>query len=162
MSRVAVEYRTNSREVYSRFCLQHPEIKIEFKKWEEVLRTFNESFRDYILETGDRAKMPWGFGDFSISKKKTKLTKTAPDGTVYINLPIDWKKTKEAGKYIYQFNSHTDGYRCRWFWFNDEARFFQSSIWVFKASRVTSRRITVYLNKKSKNYLELYKQWEKT
>lgn len=161
MSRVKVEYRTNSKEVYNRFCIENPDVKISFEKWNSVLRTFNHSFRDYLLETGDRVKMFYGFGDFAISKKKCKRTKTAPDGTVHINLPIDWKKTKEVGKYIYQFNSHTDGYRCKWFWFNGEARFFSSIIWVFKPSRISSRKITEYLSKKSKNYLELYKEWGK-
>lgn len=160
MSRVKVEYRTNSREVYERFCLQYPDIKIKFKKWEEVLRTFNHSFRDYILETGDVIKFPWGFGDFAISKKKVKKTKVH-NGVTYVNLPIDWQKTKEAGKYIYQFNSHTDGFRCKWYWFASTSRFFANDIWIFKPSRESSRKITEYLKKVSKNYLEYYKEWGK-
>lgn len=160
MSRVAVEYRTNDRQVYKKFCEQYPDIKIDFKKWEETLRIFNESFRDYILETGDRAKMPWGFGDFAVSKKKRKRTKEH-NGNTYINLPIDWKRTKEVGKYIYQFNSHTDGYSFKWYWFRADARFFSSDVWVFKPSRLTSRKITEYLSRTSKNYSELYKQWGK-
>lgn len=157
--RISVEYRSNSKEVYKKFCLKYPEVKITFDKWIEVLKTFNHSFRDYVLETGDRAKLPWGFGDFAISKKKVKREKTAPDGKVYINLPIDWQKTKETGKRVYQFNSHTDGYRCKWFWFNSEARFFASDIWVFKPSRESSRKIAEYLKKQSTNYLDLYKIW---
>lgn len=156
--RVKVEYRTNSREVYKKFCETHPDVRIEFDKWSEALRTFNHCFRDYILETGDRAKMPWGFGDFAISKKKKKKTKEK-DGITYINLPIDWKKTKEVGKYIYQFNSHTDGYSFKWYWFRRDARFTSSDVWVFKPSRESSRKITEYLSRSSKNYSELYKQW---
>lgn len=158
--RVSVEYRTNSREVYKRFCEAHPNITIEYKKWDKVLRTYNQYFRDYILETGDRAKMPGGFGDFAISKKKRSKTKVK-DGVTYINLPVDWKKTKEVGKYIYQFNSHTEGYSCKWYWFRGEARFTSSDVWIFKPSRESSRKITEYLKRTSKNYLELYKQWGK-
>src|SRR5687768_12533887 len=111
--RVKVGYRTTERAVYNRFCLAHPEIKISFEKWKEVIYTYNYAFRDYILESGEKAKYPWGFGSFAISKKKVKKFKEW-NGKTYINLPVDWKKTKEMGKTIYHFNAHTDGFRCKW------------------------------------------------
>lgn len=158
--RVKVEYRSTSRDVYNRFCQAHPDIKMAYKKWVEIIYAFNRAFRDYILETGEKVKFPWGFGDFAISKKLSKKFKEH-NGKTYINLPIDWKKTKEAGKRIYNFNSHSDGYRCKWYWFVKDARFSNSCIWIFKASRESSRKITEYINKPSKEYLKYYKEWSR-
>ena len=107
--RVAIEWRSGSKEEYEKFCKSNPNIKLSFIEWKNILYSFNDSFRSYILETGDKGKLPCGFGEFGINKKKRKKTKVLPNGKEYINLPVDWKKTKEAGKYIYIFNYHTDG-----------------------------------------------------
>ena len=161
MPRVQIDYRTASKEVYNKFCLRYPEVKLSFVQWKEVIYTYNYFFRDYILETGDRARLPHGFGTFSISKKKSSKF-TIHNGVEYINLPIDWKKTRSAGKRIYNLNTHTDGYRYRWYWFIKDARLYQSDIWVFKPSRSSSRKIAEYINKPSSIYSQLYKQWERS
>lgn len=158
MSRTKVEYRSAGKEVYNDFCIKHPSIRLTFKEWEKIIYTFNGLFRDYILDTGEVAKLPWGVGAFSISKKKPRKTKTFEDKE-YMNMPIDWQKTRKAGKYIYNFNSHTDGYRCRWYWFSQESRFENVDIWNFKACRRASRGIKEYL--KRPQQLEVYKQWER-
>ena len=122
MPRVAVDWRSSSKSNYKNFCKQNPNIKLTFDEWRNIIFTFTENFKEYILETGDKAKLPYGFGDFSINKKKRKRVLT--DGTRdFINLPIDWKKTKEKGKYIYNFNYHTEGYYFGWIWFKDPNRF---------------------------------------
>jgi len=157
--RVKVDYRTASKECYEDFCKTNPTIKLSFNQWLEIIYTYNEEFRNYILETGDKVKLPMGLGAFSINKKKRKMKKVGPDGKEYINLPIDWKKTKEKGKKIYNFNFHTEGYFFGWIWFKKEARFHQSSLWRFKPSRVTSRMISHYL-KTNKEQQHIYKQWK--
>lgn len=159
MSRVKVEYRSSAREVYDKFCQKYPEDIILYEEWREIIYTYNYLFRDYILETGDRSKLPFGLGAFAISKKKIKKTKTY-DGKEYVNLPVDWVKTKKAGKKIYNFNAHTDGYRFRWMWFNRGFRRFpHSDLWIFKPSRVSSRKITEFLRKPAQS--DLYKQWQR-
>lgn len=158
MPRVKVSYRSSSKEVYNKFCSRFPEIKLSFDKWKKIIYTYNELFRDYILETGDRVKLPWGLGSFSINKKKSRKTIDI-DGREITVLPVNWKRSKEAGKKIYLLNSHTDGYRYKWIWFADDARIYQTSIWVFKPSRVSSRLLAHYLTK-SGNYFQIYKQWK--
>src|SRR5260221_6291688 len=158
MSRVKVEYRTSSRKVYDKFCLKHPDVKITFDEWKNIIHTFNHLFRDYILETGERGKLPWGLGVFAISKKKIKKLKTY-DGKEYVNLPIDWQKSRKAGKRIYNFNTHTDGFRFRWHLFHRECRFHNSDIWNFKPSRDSSRKIAEYLRIPQQQ--EVYKQWQR-
>lgn len=147
MPRQQISYRTASKENYKIFCELHPDITLPFSEWQNIIYSFNYAFRDYMLETGNRAKMPWGFGDFMVSKKKKKREKVLPDGRIKINLSVNWKATKEAGKKIYHTNLHTSGYNFYWRWEPKTARIPYSDIWYFKPSRETSRLITHYLTK---------------
>lgn len=160
MPRVSVEYRTSSKAAYDKFIADNPTLSISFEKWKEVIYTFNELFRDYVLESGEKAKLPFGLGSFAISKKKPKRYKTH-EGKEYINLPVDWAKTRKAGKKIYHLNTHTDGCRFKWFWFPTESRIYQVHIWNFKPSRTSSRKIKEYLTKPNSNFSQLYKSWER-
>jgi len=156
--RVPVEYRMASKENYSLFCQENPKIQLSFLEWSNILYSFNYGLRDYALETGEVVKFPWGLGEFVISKKKAKRFKIAPDGKEYVNLAVDWQKTKKAGKYIYHLNHHTNGFRFKWKWFCYTARFKSHKLWVFKPSRVSSRLITHYI---SQSYAPKYKEWDK-
>lgn len=156
--RVSVDWRSSSKDNYKLFCKKYPTIKIAFEQWKYILYTYNEYFKTYILETGDKAKMPAGLGDFSITKKIRKKIKVNNDKE-FINLPIDWKKTKEKGKIIYNFNYHTEGYFFGWLWFKNTSRIRNTALWYFKPSRVTSRLLAHYINT-DKKYQHLYKQWK--
>ncbi len=158
--RVAVEYRSSSKEVYKKFCELHPGIVISFQDWKDVIYGFNEKLRNHILDTGEKVKIPWGFGSLAISKKKRKKEKTF-EGKTYVNLAVDWAATRKAGKYIYHFNAHTGGYNCKWYWFLEEGRFFLSDIWYFKPSRESSREMTQYIKKTDINRIDYYKEWSK-
>lgn len=158
MPRVSVEYRTASKDVYDRFCQENPDIKIGYTEWCNILYTFSYNFRDSLLETGDRGKLPWGLGNFAVTKKKRQRIVKLPDGTEKINLPVDWKKTKEAGKYIYHMNFHTNGYKFKWKWFIGSARFYKCDVWSFKPSRVSSRMLKHYIMQEG--YQHKYKEWE--
>ena len=158
--RVHVDYITTSRKVFEEFCKTYPEVNLPYEKWKLIIYSFNEEYRNYILETGAKVRFLQGFGEFSINKKKRKKYKTLPDGREFINLPVDWKKTKEKGKIIYNLNNHTDGYFFGWMWFKKSARFRQSSFWYFKPSRITSRLINHYI-KTNKEYQSLYLEWKK-
>jgi nucleoid DNA-binding protein len=125
-----------------------------------ILYTYNECFKEYILETGEKAKLPYGFGEFSINKKKRRKLKNDVDGKEFVNLPIDWQKTKEKGKVIYNFNYHTEGYFFGWMWFKSTARFKNSDLWYFKPSRLTSRLLSHYLKTNDK-YQYIYNEWKK-
>jgi hypothetical protein len=59
------------------------------------------------LRNRESVKLPFGFGEISINKKKEKDIK---GNNEFINLPIDWKRLKEKGKLIYNFNYDTEGY----------------------------------------------------
>ena len=158
MSRTKVDWRSGSKENYNDFCKKYPNVEIAYDNWRNILYSYNESFREHILETGNKIKMPYGFGEFSINKKKRRRQKGVDDE--FINLPIDWQKTKEKGKKIYNFNYHTEGFFFGWMWFKSTARFRNSDLWYFKPSRVTSRLINHYIKADDK-YQHLYKEWKK-
>lgn len=157
--RTKIDWRSSSKDNYNQFCKKHQSIKLTFDEWRNILYTYNESFKEYILETGDKAKLPYGFGEFSINKKKRRRLKNNIDGKEFVNLPIDWQKTKEKGKVIYNFNYHTEGYFFGWMWFKQSARFKNSDLWYFKPSRLTSRLLSHYLKTNDK-YQHLYHEWK--
>jgi hypothetical protein len=156
--RVAVEWRSASRENYRLFCKKFPSIKLTYVEWENIIYSFNDLFREHILETGNKEKIPMGLGEVTIIKKKRKKMKMV-DGVEKINLPIDWKKTKEKGKVIYNFNYHTEGFFFGWHWFNLSARFKHSNLWFFRPCRVTSRLINHYIKVDDK-YQHIYQEWQ--
>ena len=143
--RTSVEWRMASKKQYKLFCEENPNIKLSFLEFQNIIYSFNYGFRDHLLETGNKGKLPWGVGDFAISKKKPKRTRVLDDGREIITLPIDWQKTKLLGKKIYHMNHHTEGYKFKWKWFIDSARFKSADIWSFKPNRITSRLIKHYL-----------------
>jgi len=156
--RVKVEWRSASRENYKLFCKKHPNIKLTYVEWENIIYSYNDMFREYILETGNKEKLPIGMGEFSIIKKKRRKMK-GKNGEEFINLPVDWKKTKEKGKIIYNFNYHTEGYFFGWHWFRNTARFKHSHLWFFRPMRVTSRLINHYI-KIDPKYQHIYHEWQ--
>ena len=157
--RVKVDWRSASKENYNNFCKKHPSIKLSFDEWRQIIYTFTDGYKEYLLETGERARLPFGFGEFAINKKKRKKIKKN-NGREFINLPVDWKKTKEKGKIIYNFNYHTEGYFFGWMWFKETARLKYLELWYFKPSRVTSRLLSHYL-KTNEKYQHLYHEWKK-
>jgi hypothetical protein len=155
--RTRVDYRSANKNNYKDFCKNHPNISIFFDEWVSVIYGFNNLFREHILETGERMKLPAGLGDFSIKKKKQKKT-IVKDGRTYITLSRDWVKTMERGKAIYNFNYHTEGYSFHWIWFRKSGIIKHRDLWYFKPCRSTSRMLCHYL-KINNEYQHKYREW---
>lgn len=158
MPRVKIDWRSASKDNYNNFCKKNPTTKLTFDEWRNILYSFNEHFKNYILESGDKAKLPFGFGEFSINKRKRKKFKMV-DGKEVPNLPVDWQKSKEKGKIIYNFNYHTEGYFFGWMWFRDTARIKNTDLWYFKPTRNTSRLLSHYIKTDDK-YQHIYRTWK--
>jgi hypothetical protein len=158
MSRVAVDWRSTSKQNFISFKKKHPSIMIDYDTWKLIIYSFNEMFREHILETGENIKLPYGFGEISINKKLRRKQKGI--NNEFINLPIDWQKTKAKGKIIYNFNHDTEGFFFGWHWFKKTARFKHTDLWYFKPARTTSRLLAHYLNI-DKKYQNIYREWEK-
>lgn len=145
MPRVSVDFRTASKEVYKKFCDKFPHINITFDQFKSIVYTYTDIFKNYIMFSGEDAKLPWGLGSFTIVKKRPTVIKNPNTGEERINYPVDWKSTKELNKIIYHLNYHTDGYRFNWVWFRSSAKIYQTDIWSFKPSRETSRELNKHI-----------------
>lgn len=161
MPRPQIQYRTTSAEAFKNFKASYPKIKISYDQFSKILRTCNEMIIENVLETGEKFRLPHGFGDIAIHKWKPKRWRTRPDGVQFNNLSIDWKKTKELGKHVYHLNYHTSGYKFRWVWFRGKASFKHKDIFSFKPNRVPSRKLAQYLKLTNSPYIELYRTWDK-
>ena len=160
MKRKSVKYDvdTGKKAVYEQFCKEHPEVKLSFSQWKEIIYKWNELFFDNLINTGHKFKLPYGFGSLAINKKKNKNFFTNwESGEKFNILPLDFQETRKAGKPIYNFNYHTQGYRCSWKWFKSECRFLLADIYEFNAYRPHSRKLAHYL--KHHNYIDRYFNW---
>lgn len=155
--RVAYDWRSASVENYKDFCKKNPKINISIIDWKNIIYDYNTMFIQHILETGEKVKLPAGFGEYSINKRNRKKS-TVYNGKQFTNLPVDWKKTKEKGKIIYNFNYHTEGYYFKWKWFKRSARLKYSDLIYFKPSRTTTRLLSHYLKVDNK-YQHIYASW---
>jgi len=155
--RVARQWRSISKENYKEFCKNHPDKTLTFIDWKNIISSYNEILVRYILETGEVMKLPAGLGEISIIKKKRKLRRGKNDE--FLNLPVDWKKTKEKGKKVYILNYHTEGFFFGWKWFKLTAKFTQARYFYFKMCRKQSRLLKEYLISDNK-YQHIYREWQ--
>jgi hypothetical protein len=127
--------------------------KVSYEMYKKINVLANTFLSDKILE-GKRIKLPFGLSDVFINKYKQEIKNK--DGR--LNLPIDWKKSKELGKRVYHLNHHTDGFTFKWFWAKSDAKFKFKELWAFKAVRKNTRAI----NKIVKEGEVEYKQYVNT
>ena len=160
MSQKKKQYRTYSRENYDTFLKEHRmlESQLSFPKWKKNLEICNWMWIEYALRTGMKVVLPFGFGPVAVNKKMLKRFKEYK-GNKFINLRIDWKRTKQHGKHIYHTNEHSDGFNYKWLWSSKEAKFYLSDLYVFKPGRYASRAIAKYINKPGADYKGLYLEW---
>lgn len=156
--RTKKEYRTTSRETYSIFCKEYPDVKISFQLFRKLIETFNNMIVKHVLDTGDSIKLPYGLGAVAINKYQ-RNRHVLINGEKKIHLKIDFKATKEEGKTIYHLNECTDGNNYSWKWFERSSRIRCSHLWKFRACRGASRLLASYLKKFNSPYKEIYKTW---
>jgi hypothetical protein len=157
MPRPKLDYRSASRESYQSFCKDHPQIKMSFELFKQIIYTINEVYASFVLE-GEKIKLPQGFGSIAINKKK-QVKKIVVKGKEKMCLAIDWNESRKQGKKIYHLNAHTDGYRYKWFWFKAEAFLPDIYLWGFNATRIGSRTLAKYLKMENSPYVHLYKEY---
>lgn len=161
MPRPVIQYRTTSAEAFRNFKEKYPNINISYETFKEIIRTCNKMIVEQVLDTGEKFRLPHGFGDLCIHKWKPKRWKTLPDGRQVNNLSVDWKKSRELGKKILHLNYHTGGYKFRWIWFKSKTTFKHSNVFSFKPNRITSRKLAQYLKIPNSPYPQIYRHWER-
>lgn len=153
------DYRSASKEQYNKFKELNPDVDISYNTYRDIIVKWNNALAQYILDTGDKIKLPFGIGPLTISKYKPKLKFKEIDGKKYPNRAIDWFNSKKEGKIIYHLNSTTDGVKYHWCWFPAQSYIKASFIWKFEMARVHSRQLAKYLKNPKDNRKDNYKQW---
>lgn len=157
MPRNKTPYRTASKATYEKYRIEHPDSALSYKSFSKILYEFSYAYRDRILSTGEKVSLPFGLGELSINKKKTRRFNKFNK----IILPVDWVATKKFGKKIYNFNEHTEGYKFKWIWFREKSRFPLSTLWIFKPSRKTSRKLAECLKAPQSQSQYIYREWKR-
>lgn len=171
MSRPRIEWRAGTKESWNTLKKQHPKLKkYEHSNFLNVLYTFNQILVDYVLETGNLVRFPFGMGHLSINKYKRSYFRKNKDNEQIINLKPDWNKTmtlwkecpecKEQKKLVYHTNTHTDGFSYYWMWIFGSNMLF-GRIWKFDLNRVHSRRLAALLKEPHSKYKNLYNFYHK-
>lgn len=153
------EFRSASKETYTRFLQENPNIEITYKQYDECIREINNQYVLYCLETGNPIKLPYGLGVLAINKKKGKRIFTDKDDKKHICLPINWEETNKIGKKVYHLNEHTDGYHCTWYWIKSLSRLKMVAIWSFKIAKLNSQLLKDYCFNSEKKYYLRYHEY---
>lgn len=159
--RKAFNFRTASKENYKLFCEKNKTIDITFEQYKEIIYTYNNLIADYLIDTGLSVKLPFGLGPLKIVKYKPKGTKIAESGKEFPRLSIDWKRTKEEGKYIYHLNSNTDGYKYYFQWLFASSRIKYNVVWKLEMARIHSRKLVSFLKDSKSKHRHLYSEYNR-
>lgn len=156
-----LEFSSGALINYHKLRREDPTVILSKEDWLNILKTFNSLFMEYLLQTGERDKLPFGMGAMALSKKKAMRIGRDAQGNEYNILPVDWQKSIKAGKKIFILNAHTDGFRAKWKWFPRDSNIRMSGIWSFKPADAKSLEITRYIRDEDDNYLDKWKEWER-
>lgn len=154
------KFTSTSLESYKEFKEQNKNIKITAAQFRSIIRTFNQFFVDHLLETGERLPLTHGLGYIEVVKYKPNTKRYLdPKNKCKLAYHVDWVATKKAGKYIYNLNSHTDGYKYYFKWGFSRAYFRMSYVWAVKIVRKHSRRLASILKNLEDPRRHLYREF---
>lgn len=84
-------------------------IEVSYFAYKRILEQMCKVIVDYVLNSSDGFKMPFGLGFIQIGKYR-------PKQYTQDSLSVDYKASKEYNKRIYHLNEHSDGYKYRLYW----------------------------------------------
>lgn len=109
------------RDYFKYFKSEYPNIKINSKKFSDVIKRFNEELVNLIIEENVEYKLP--HLGASIAVRKDKRIPRIVDGKLHNPTPVDWKATnalwdtdeeaKERKLLVRYNNNHTSKYVFR-------------------------------------------------
>lgn len=147
------------KDSYKFYKEKYPKTSVTSKLYIKVCTTFFKEIVRYVLE-GNKFKIPFGLGVFSIIKKKNRLNK----------LKVDWKSTvelwdKKWGRGIDKFaykdikekplvkylNLHTKKHYYMWFW--ERGRVTNIRMYAFNPVRSVTKEVGRKVLQENKDYL---------
>lgn len=121
---------------------------IPYSRYKEITVFFLQYLRDQIVEKSFETKLPFNLGHVSVVKRR-RIYKSID------SMPVDWKASKEAGKKVRFFNTHSSGYSYSFFWSKKYCSVKNKNNYLFKPTRANSRRVAELVKNKENDYFEL-------
>jgi len=147
---------TSSYRLYRRTALEE---RVDITQYRDITNKYLLYLVNKLKENG-QVKLPLELGTIVFEGKKIKI-KFNEDGEV-INLPVDWKLTKEfwnefpekkSKEYIYYDNDHTNGvrYKFKWKHLGNKLKF--KRFYTFVSCRALKRDFAKLIKEEKKEYM---------
>jgi hypothetical protein len=134
-------------EYISHFSEDHP-YHIPYSEYSEVVSDYLKYVSELVVVKSMTFKLPFRMGAISVYKHK-------PIFQSVNKMSIDWKKTRELGKVVYNFNEHSNGFRYRFRWDRNGSLDKYLVLYAFKPSRQNARLVASLVKERKNDYFEL-------
>lgn len=159
------------KDIYDYYC-QHSNNVIPFNVFKTICEEYNYRYIFKSILNGKYVKLGGKLGDFLIVSK-TIVPRLDKNGNLFTgHLGVDYKATrelwlnntaaKEAKKFIYHTNDHSDRKRAVFYWDKRTSNVINQSVYDFLLARDNKRELSAKMKDPNNviNYVEL--NWKKT
>jgi hypothetical protein len=80
---------------------------VTYSEYVDICSMFYKGISKLIIDEGVRFKLPFMLGEVFVLKRKVRPNH---------KMPINWKRSVEEGRTVYNFNEHTTGFGYKFFW----------------------------------------------
>ena len=135
------------KEYISHFEESHP-YYIPYSEYSDIVSDYLRYISELIVVRSMTFRLPFRMGTLCIYKHK-------PIFKSLNKMSIDWQKTREFGKVIYNFNDHSSGFRYRFRWDRNGSIDKHMGLYAFKPSRQNARLVATLVKERKNDYFEL-------
>jgi hypothetical protein len=152
------------KDYYKHFKQCNPDVKVDYKKYTEIISKFNKKIVELIIEDNLEYQLPH-IGS-SLSIKKDKRVPRIVDGELYNPTPVDWQATnklwdtdeeaKEKKLLVRYTNSHTQKYVFRISFKKYLYPFINKKYYTFEPNRMFQRSLAARIKDDSKDRYDAF------
>lgn len=113
-----------------------------YREYKDIMDSFCILLVKYLVNTGDKYKIPGGMGTLFIRRNKQII-----DENTYRR--VDFGATRKLGKNIYHYNQHSNGYYARFKWDKTRAYIVNKHTFKFNATRWAKRYLAQQIKKEN-------------
>lgn len=130
-----------------------------------ICKEMNEAIFKLMVDDNFEFRLPSRMGIQRVKKWKPVPKFDEKGELITTNLPVDWKATmqlwkedkecKEAKQLVFHTNTHTNGYKCKWYWSKKICNVANKTVYQFIPSRDMKRYLAKRVKEdKSLNFYE--------
>jgi len=121
---------------------------ISYSEYSGIVSDYLKYISELVVIKSMTFKLPFRMGSISVYKHKPVFQSVN-------NMSIDWKKTRELGKAVYNFNEHSNGFRYRFRWDRNGSLDKHLVLYAFRPSRQNARMVASLVKERKNDYFEL-------